>query len=123
MNDYLANLTDQALSNSYFRQVLETGENMQVVIMSLLPGEEIGTEIHKENEQVLYCIGGKGEVIVNGTNHSFQKGDLILVRKGMQHNFINSSEEDMKIITIYSPPHHKNGIVHKTKADAENEFN
>lgn len=123
MEDYLSNLTKHALSNSYFRQVLETGENMQVVIMSLHPGEEIGTEIHADNEQVLYCLSGMGKVEINGADHSYQSGDLVLVRKGQQHNFINSGDSDMKIITIYSPPHHQDGIVHKTKPDAEHEFN
>ena len=119
MEGFLSNLTQKTLKNNFFRQVLETGENMQVVIMSLQPGEEIGSEIHDNNEQVLYCIDGAGQVIINGIKHSYQKGDLVLVKKGQEHNFVNSGREDMKIITIYSPPHHKNRLVHTTKPDTD----
>ena len=119
MKDYIEDLKQVAQDNKYFRRVLETGESMQVVVMSLQPGEEIGSEVHPENEQVLFCLSGMGEVVVDGVGHAYSDGDLVLVRSGQEHNFINSGKEEMKIITIYSPPHHKEGLIHKTKAEAE----
>lgn len=121
MNDYVEDILGKARNNSYFRLVLETGENMQVVLMSLLPGEEIGSEVHMDNEQVLIAVEGRGEVILDGEKNEFNKGDMVLVRAGREHNFINTGETELKIITVYSPPHHEDGTMHKTKADAEYE--
>lgn len=121
MDDYVSNLLQQAQDNSYFRQVLETGEAMQVVIMSLQAGEEIGAEVHKDNEQVLICLAGTGKAVINGNEHGYLQGDMVLVRAGQEHNFINTGSDEMKIITIYAPPNHKDGIIHKTKAEADAE--
>lgn len=121
MDDYVADLIKQAQDNSYFRQVLETGEAMQVVIMSLQPQEDIGAEIHDSNEQVLICLEGSGKFVINGSENTYESGDMVLVRAGQEHNFINTGDSEMKIITIYSPPHHADGVVHQTKADAEAE--
>ncbi len=118
MDDYVGNLIGKAKDSSDFRQVLETGEKMQVVIMSLNPHEEIGAEVHETNEQVLICVSGSGKTLVDNNEHSFERGDMMLVRAGQRHNFINGSEGQMKIITIYSPPNHADGIIHKTKAEA-----
>ncbi len=119
MKDYVSNLIEQAHTNTYFRQVLETGEAIQVVIMSLKPGEEIGAEVHQENEQVLICLSGTGSAIVNDEEHDYISGDMVLVRAGQEHNFINTGRDEMKILTLYSPPHHENGTIHRTKAEAE----
>lgn len=119
MDDYVSNLVQKAKDNTYFRQVLETGNAMQVVIMSLNPGEDIGTEVHEGNEQVLICLSGSGKVVIDGSEQNFQAGDMVLVRAGQQHNFVNGNGSEMKIITIYSPPHHADGVVHQTKNDAE----
>ncbi len=112
-------ITGKALENSYFRQVLDTGKHTQVVIMSIPPKGEIGEEIHEDNDQVLYCVKGEGQVILDGVEDSFKKDDLVLVNAGVKHNFVNSGEEDLKIITTYSPPHHPEGTVHKTKEEAD----
>ena len=111
-------LIKKAINNNYFRHVLETGDNMQVVIMSLKPDEDIGEEVHPDNEQLLICISGKGKYQVNGKESMFTDGDLVLVHAGQRHNFINSGSTDMKILTIYSPPHHKDATIHRTKSDA-----
>ncbi len=119
MDDYIQNLKQQALDNTYFRHVLETGGAMQVVVMNLKAGQEIGSEVHKDNEQVLICLGGSGKFVIDGNEHDYTDGDMVLVRAGQEHNFINTGPESMKIITIYSPPHHADGITHKTKAEAK----
>ena len=105
--------------NTYFRQVLATGPNTQVVIMSIKPGEDIGEETHKDNDQVLYLAAGSGKVVLNHEESSYSAGDLVLVPAGTLHNFVNTGAEDLKIITTYSPPHHPDGTVHKTKAEAQ----
>lgn len=116
----IKNIKQQAKENTYFRHVLETGANTQVVIMSIPIGGEIGEEVHNDNDQVLYLVEGVGKVVLEGQEEIFEKNDLVLVRAGTKHNFINTGEADMKIITTYSPPHHPDGIIHKTKEEAEN---
>jgi len=105
--------------NSYFRQVLATGPNTQVVIMSIKPGEDIGEETHPDNDQVLYLVEGSGKVALDHQESEYSAGDLVLVPAGTLHNFINTGDMDLKIITTYSPPHHPDGTVHKTKAEAQ----
>lgn len=112
------NISQQAKDNDYFRQVLATGKHTQVVIMSIPPGSDIGEEVHPDNDQVLYLIDGSGQVFMDGQESDFNAGDLVLVPAGARHNFITKGEAPMKIITTYSPPHHPDGTVHKTKADA-----
>ena len=112
------NVRQQVMVNTNFRQVLETGPHTQVVMMSIPPGGEIGEEVHPDNDQVLYLIDGAGQVILDGQASDFNSGDLVLVPAGTKHNFITSDGTDMKIITMYSPPHHPDGTVHATKADA-----
>jgi len=119
MNDYFHDLKGEALTNNYFRHVIETGENMQVVLMSIAPGEEIGMEVHPDNEQFLLSVAGQGKVILNGVAAEFNEGDMVLVKAGVKHNFITVGNEPMKIITLYSPPHHAPGTIHKTKAAAD----
>lgn len=119
MTGVISNIKDKALKNDYFREVLETGEHTQVVVMSLLPGEEIGAETHTDTDQVLFCVSGTGKVVLNGEETSFQEGDLVLVHAGTLHNFINTGATSMKIITTYSPSHHPQGTIHKTKEEAE----
>ena len=119
MSTYLENAKKQAKENTFFRKVLATSDKTQVVAMSLKPGEDIGLETHPDNDQVLFCVTGKGECVVDGETHSFEKGDIMLVSAGAEHNFTNTDEDEMKILTTYSPPHHADGTVHETKADAE----
>lgn len=115
----IKNILQQAKDNQYFRQVLETGKNTQVVIMSIPPGGEIGEEVHPDNDQVLYLADGAGQVVLEGQPADFNSGDLVLVPAGTKHNFVTKGDAPMKIITTYSPPHHPDGTVHKTKAEAD----
>lgn len=116
---HIKELQKQAMTNTDFRKVIVNGKHTQVVIMNILPGEDIGKEIHTENDQVLYLVSGKGEVWLDGQTSDFNPGDCVLVPAGIEHNFTTIGNEPMKIITTYSPPHHPEGTVHKTKAEAE----
>ncbi len=115
----LQNVTQQAKDNTYFRHVLATGKHTQIVLMSINPGEDIGEETHPDNDQVLYLVSGAGKVVLNGKEQSYVAGDIVLVPAGTLHNFVTEGDVPMKIITAYSPPHHPDGTIHKTKADAQ----
>jgi len=105
--------------NTNFRKVLYTGEHMQLVLMSLPVGGEIGMEVHNENDQFFRFEAGQGKVIINGNEYDISDGDVIVVPSGAEHNVINVSEsEDLKLYTIYSPAHHKDGIVRATREEA-----
>jgi len=120
MTGYLQNIEEVTLANEYFRQVLFTGQHAQLVVMSLKPLEEIGLEVHGIVDQFLRVEAGQGKVIMNGEEHQVKDGDAFMVPAGIKHNVINiSSENPLKLYTIYSPPHHKDGTLHKTKHDAE----
>lgn len=117
---YKQNIEELTLQNNNFREVLYTGKNMQLVLMALKPLGEIGMEIHEENDQFFRIDGGSGKVIINETEYSVTDGDAVIVPAGSQHNVINTSEtEDLKLYTIYSPPHHKDGIIRETREEAE----
>ena len=100
--------------------MLATGKHTQIVVMSIPAGQDIGEETHPDNDQVLYLIEGSGQVVLDGNESDFNTGDLVLVPAGTKHNFITKGDQPMKIITTYSPPHHPEGTVHKTKQDAQN---
>lgn len=120
MIGYVGNVEEQTLANNYFRQVLFTGTHAQLVLMSLLPNEEIGLEVHPNVDQFFRVEKGQGKVIMNGEETLVSDGFAIIVPAGTEHNVINtSSTEPLKLYTIYSPPQHKDGVVHKTKAEAE----
>ena len=119
MKGYIHDISDKAGGNTYFRQVLETGEHTQIVVMSIPAGGEIGEETHKDNDQVLYLVSGEGKAILNGEGKPVGKDDVVLVKAGTRHNFINTGAEDLKIITAYSPPHHPPGTIHKTREEAD----
>lgn len=116
---HLENIIEQAKQNDYFRRVLATGKNVQVVIMSIPAGGEIGMETHHENDQTLMLVEGSGKAVLNGETATFKAGDIVVVPAGTEHNFVADDDSGMKIITTYSPPHHADGTVHKTKADAD----
>lgn len=115
----LKNIMEKAKQNDYFRQVLATGKNVQVVVMSIPPGGEIGMETHNGNDQTLLLVEGSGQAVLNGQTADFEAGDIVLVPAGTEHNFTASGNAPMKIITTYSPPHHADGTVHRTKAEAD----
>jgi len=118
MTGYCANIEELTLANDYFRQVLYTAPHSQLVLMALQPGEEIGEEVHGENDQFFRFESGSGEVVINGVINKVSNGFAVVVPAGATHNVINKSSETMKLYTIYSPAHHKDGTVNKTKADA-----
>ena len=107
-----------ALENNNFRKVLFTNKHSQVVLMSILPGEDIGREVHDVVDQVLVFVKGNGRAVVGDETHEISPGDLFAVPAGTEHNFINTSAEAMKLFTVYTPPEHPDGVVHATKADA-----
>ena len=120
MKGFHANIENDTLENKDFRRVLYTGKNSQLVLMSLQPKEEIGLETHPENDQFLRFEGGRGSCFIDGNKYDVADGDAVIVPAGAEHNVVNTSEtEQLKIYTIYSPPHHKDGTVHATKKDAE----
>lgn len=112
------NLIQQALDNQNFRKVVVTNEFSQLVLMSLLPGEEIGEEVHTL-DQIIYVVQGSGKAVLDGVSAEVTNQDTINVPKGAKHNIINSDSAVMKLITVYSPPEHPDGTIHATKADAE----
>lgn len=120
MKGFHANIETKTLGNDNFRHVLYTAEHSQLVVMSLKPGEEIGTEVHKENDQFFRCEKGEGKCVIDGHEYTIQDGSGFIVPAGARHNLINTSDtKEMKLYTIYSPPHHKDGVIHKTKEEAE----
>jgi mannose-6-phosphate isomerase-like protein (cupin superfamily) len=119
MKGYHANIEKLSVENSNFRKVLYTGIHSQLVLMSLLPGEEIGLETHKDTDQFFRVEKGEGKVIIDDTEYEIKDGDAIIVPQGAKHNVINISDtEPLKLYTIYSPSHHKDGIVRVTKEEA-----
>jgi mannose-6-phosphate isomerase-like protein (cupin superfamily) len=120
MKGYHANIEELTLKNDNFRQVLYTGKHTQLVLMSLLPNQDIGLEIHAENDQFFRFESGQGLVVIDGTEYPVADGSAIVVPAGSQHNIINTSAtEKLKLYTLYSPPHHKDQIVRLTKEEAE----
>jgi len=119
MKGYCNNIEELTLENENFRQVLYTGKHSQLVLMALKPLEEIGMEVHEENDQFFRFESGDGKVIIDGNEYEVGDGDAVVVPAGSQHNVINVSAEDsLKLYTIYSPAHHADGTVHATKEDA-----
>lgn len=118
MKGYVGNIEELTLKNGFFRQVLFTAGKSQLVLMALQPGEEIGMEVHPDNDQFFRFEAGKGKVVIEGEESEVEDGSAVVIPAGMQHNIINTSSEVLKLYTIYSPAHHKDGTVHQTKADA-----
>jgi mannose-6-phosphate isomerase-like protein (cupin superfamily) len=108
-----------AKHTSDFRRVIATGERSQLVLMSIPAGDEIGSEVHPETDQILFVLDGEGRAVVNGQASDVEKNDVVFVPAGMEHNLVNTEDdEDLKIVTIYSPPEYADGTVHRSKADA-----
>ncbi|MEK7123329.1 MAG: cupin domain-containing protein [Patescibacteria group bacterium] len=119
MKGYITNIEKAAEENDNFREVLYTAKNSQLVVMSLKPGEEIGEEVHGL-DQFIRVEEGAGKVVLNGVESAIESGFAVVIPAGVKHNIINSSpDREMKLYTIYSPPEHKDGTTHITKADAE----
>src|SRR5674476_719360 len=120
MKGFSIDIEKATLENDNYRKVLYTSKYSQLVLMSLKPGEEIGMEVHKENDQFFRFEEGQGKCIINGNEYEVVKGSAVVVPAGAQHNVINTLKTgSLKLYTIYSPPHHKDGIVRATKKEAE----
>ena len=120
MKGYHGNIEKLTTENNNFRQVLYTGHNSQLVLMSIAPSSEIGLEVHQDNDQFFRFEAGKGKVIIDNNEYEVADGDAIVVPAGAEHNVINLSDsEALKLYTIYSPAHHKDGIIRATKEEAE----
>lgn len=118
MAGYVINIEKETMQNDNFRKVLNTAKNSQLVVMSLLPGEEIGSEVH-DLDQFIRFESGRGKVILDGEQHEVEDDWAVVIPAGVEHNVINTSDsEKMKLYSIYSPPEHPEGTVHPTKADA-----
>lgn len=119
MKGYHADIEEVTKGNNDFRRVLYTGKHSQLVAMSLNPGEDIGLEVHEENDQFFRIEEGSGKCVIDGNEYEIKDDDAIIVPAGAEHNIINtSSDQAMKLYTIYSPSHHKDGIVRQTKEEA-----
>ncbi len=117
---FVANIEKETLDNNNFRKVLFTSVHGQVVVMTLVPNEEIGMEVHELSDQFFRFESGEGKVIIDGEEAIVSDGFAAVVPAGSQHNVINtSSDKPLKLYTIYMPPHHRDGVIHKTKEDAE----
>jgi mannose-6-phosphate isomerase-like protein (cupin superfamily) len=119
MKGFVGDIEDQTEDNSDFRRVVYTGKNLQLVLMSLKPGEEIGEEVHKDRDQFFRVEKGNGEAVIDGKRTKIKGDDAVLVPAGARHNIINTGDEPLRLYTLYAPPEHRDGTVHATKADAQ----
>jgi mannose-6-phosphate isomerase-like protein (cupin superfamily) len=108
-----------ARDNDAFRREVVTGEHEQVVVMTIPPGGEIGDEVHGDTDQVLAFVDGHGQAILDGETSAIGPNDLVFVRAGTRHNFVNTGDQPLRLLTIYAPPEHEPGTVHQTKEDAD----
>jgi len=118
MTGFVDNIEEKTEQNNFFRQVLYTGKHTQLVVMSLLPGEEIGMEVHPQVDQFFRIEEGQAKVIIDGEEHEVSDGFAIIVPAGSQHNVINTGSNSLKLYTLYSPPNHPEGTIHRTRAEA-----
>ncbi|MEK7143197.1 MAG: cupin domain-containing protein [Patescibacteria group bacterium] len=121
MKGFVSNIEKLSLENENFRKVLYTAKNSQLVVMSLKPGEDIGEEVH-ELDQFIRCEAGQARAVLNGVSHEISDGFVVVVPAGAKHNIINTSSlKSLKLYTLYSPPNHRDAVVHETKAEAESD--
>ena len=119
MKGFVADIEELTEENSDFRRVLYTGKNLQLVLMSIEPGGEIGEEVHDDGDQFFRVEEGKGEVVIDGHRSKIESDYAIIVPAGARHNVLNTGDKPLRIYTIYAPPEHRDGTVHVTKADAD----
>lgn len=118
MTGYVTDIESDTLDNEDYRRVLFTGRNTQLVLMSIAPREDIGLETHDEHDQFIRVEAGTGYVSLDGERHELQDGSAVVIPAGVEHNVVNtSSSEALKLYTLYSPPEHPDGTVHRTKRD------
>lgn len=116
---YVGEIIGQTETNANFRRVVFTGQKTQLVVMDVPPGGEIGLETHGHVEQILFVLSGQGEAILNGQKQAIGGGSVVVVTPGTSHNIVNTGNESLKVYTVYAPPNHIDGRVHKTKAEAD----
>ena len=121
MKGYVTNIEKDSLENEDFRRVLYTTKRSQLVLMSIAPNEEIGMEVHEEHDQFIRVEAGTGKAVLDGVEHNLEDGSAVVIPAGMEHNVINTGDVDMKLYTIYTPPEHRDGIVHQQKPTEEKE--
>jgi mannose-6-phosphate isomerase-like protein (cupin superfamily) len=123
MKGYVDNIEEATSSNGDFRRVLYTGKNLQLVLMTLQPGEEIGEEVHDDRDQFFRIEDGRGTVYIDGAPNQVEDDFAVIVPAGARHNVVNTGDEPLKLYTIYGPPEHRDRIVHRNKvqADADHE--
>lgn len=118
MTGFVADIEEKTKSNENFREVLFTAPHSQLVVMTLQPGEEIGSEVHNENDQFFRFEEGKGKIVIGGEETEIEDDWAAVVPAGTEHNVINTGDGPLKLYTIYSPAHHPDGTIHKTKEEA-----
>ncbi len=118
MNGYVDNIQTLTENNTDFRHVLYTGKNLQLVLMAILPGEDIGEETHQDRDQFFRVESGEGELIIDGNRSQISSDDAMIVPAGSCHNVINTGNSALRLYTIYAPPEHVDGTVRATKAEA-----
>jgi mannose-6-phosphate isomerase-like protein (cupin superfamily) len=119
MKGFVDDIEKLTTENEDFRRVLYTGKNIQLVLMSLKPGEEIGTEVHSDRDQFFRVETGEGEVRIDGNSSRIKDDDAIIVPAGARHNIVNTGNQPLRLYTLYAPPEHRDGTVHRTKAVAD----
>lgn len=117
MNGYVTNIEQDTLDNGDYRRVLYTGPKMQLVLMTLQPGDEIGLETHEGHDQFIRIEAGTGKVALDGEERSLEDGSAVVIPAGTAHNVVNTGDTPLRLYTLYAPPEHPEGTVHRTKAD------
>lgn len=118
MKGYTTNIERDTLENDHYRRVLYTGEHLQLVLMTLQPGEEIGLETHEEHDQFIRIEAGEGKAVLGGEDAPLADGDVVIIPAGVEHNVVNTSDDaPLRLYTLYAPPEHPDGTLHRTKAD------
>jgi len=119
VDDAIVPIIKRTLQNDDFRDEVITGKQCQVVLMTIQPGEEIGSEVHDDHDQILVLVEGNGQAVLDGQAREIGTNDLVFVHAGAEHNFINTGSRPLKLYTIYSPPEHAEGTRHATKQEAD----
>lgn len=119
MMGFVDDIEELTEGNTDFRRVLYTGKNLQLVLMALKPGEEIGEEVHEDRDQFFRVEKGKGEIVIDGVTSAIKSDIAMIVPAGARHNVRNTGEKPLRLYTLYAPPEHRDGTIHATKADAE----
>ena len=121
MKGYADNIEKATIANDDFRRVLYTGAHLQLVLMTLQPGEEIGSEVHEDRDQFFRIEEGEGEIRIDGAVNPVEEDFAVIVPAGARHNVVNTGETPLRLYTLYGPPEHRDGVVHRDKAQAERE--